>query len=110
MLAMEVGAFPEESVDLFGRFRRILRVQLLLRDLPNFRIFRICVDLARGTQSDRRIGPRKENALASDDEDLVGFEQPGDSPDCLDKIFKSADEGGLLHATIRGGSANVGDA
>ena len=110
MLSMEIGAFAEQRVDFFGCFRRILGVQLLLRDLPDFCIFRICVDLSGGSQNYRCIGPRKKNALASDDENLVGFEQPSYRSDRLDKVFKSSDERGLLHATIRGSSANVGDA
>jgi hypothetical protein len=46
----------------------------------------------------------------SQHENLVGFEQPSyRSEDRLDKVFESSDERGLLHATIRGSSANVGD-
>jgi hypothetical protein len=62
----------------------------------------------------RRHSSSNENVVffghrESQHENLVGFEQPSYRSDRLDKVFESSDERGLLHATIRGTSANVGD-
>src|SRR5262249_21640737 len=61
----------------------------------------IRIDFARCPQDDWSVRPGKENALTANNEDLVGFEQPGYRPDCLDKVFIGSNERLLCHAATR---------
>jgi hypothetical protein len=88
---MESGAFAKERVDLFRSFWRAIRVQCLVSDFPKSGVPWVRVDLGRCPQDDWSVRPGQKDALAADDEDLVGVEPAGYRPDSLDKVFKSSD-------------------
>src|SRR5260221_3188508 len=108
VLLVEGRAFAEQSIDLFGSFRLVVRVQILLCDFPDFCISGICVDFARSSEYHWRVRPGEQDALTSDDEDLICFEQPRDCLDRFDEVFKGADERWFgFHALSRGRSARL---